>query len=35
MANLYPAIFPLDPDNPEMFKKGKITEKKWHNVKTI
>ena len=28
MANLYPSIFPLDPDNPEMFKKGKITEKK-------
>ena len=31
MANLYPAIFPLDPDNPEMFKKGKITEKKVFN----
>jgi hypothetical protein len=28
MANLYPPIFSLDPDNPEMFKKGKITEKK-------
>ena len=28
MANLYPPIFPLDSDNPEMFKKGKITEKK-------
>ena len=31
MANLYPSIFPLDPDNPEMFKKGKITEKKVFN----
>ena len=31
MANLYPPIFPLDPDNPEMFKKGKITEKKVFN----
>ena len=31
MVNLYPSIFPLDPDNPEMFKKGKITEKKVFN----
>ena len=31
MANLYPSIFPLDPDNPEMFKKGQITEKKVFN----
>ena len=28
MANIYPNIFPISPDNPEMLKLGKKTEKK-------